>query len=181
VLYNFCSQRSCGTFPGSTLVLGTDGALYGTTTQGGTADCEQIGCGTIFRFAAGELTTLHTFQQTDGWVPNALTQTTRGYFVGTVYQGAESNSGTVFAISTGLKPFVTFVQSFAKVGQTGGVLGQGFTGATAVAFNGTPATFTVLSDTFLKTTIPQGATSGYVTVTTPTGVLTSNVPFRVIQ
>ena len=47
--------------------------------------------------------------------------------------------------------------------------------------NGVPANFTVTSGTFIKATVPEGATTGYVTVTTPTGVLTSNVPFHVIQ
>jgi hypothetical protein len=41
-------------------------------------------------------------------------------------------------------------------------------------------TFNVLSDTYLTATVPTDAITGYVTVTTPTGVLTSNVPFRVI-
>jgi hypothetical protein len=41
--------------------------------------------------------------------------------------------------------------------------------------------FTVVSDTFIKATVPPGATTGYVTVTTPSGTLTSNKPFIVIQ
>jgi hypothetical protein len=51
---------------------------------------------------------------------------------------------------------------------------------TSVSFNGTPATFTVESDTYLTATVPVGATTGSVTVTTPSGTLTSNVPFHVI-
>jgi uncharacterized protein (TIGR03437 family) len=66
------------------------------------------------------------------------------------------------------------------MGQTGGILGQGFTGTTSVALNGIQASFTVVSDTFINATVPAGATTGYVTVTTPTGTLTSNVPFHVI-
>jgi hypothetical protein len=66
-----------------------------------------------------------------------------------------------------------------KVGKTVEVLGQGFTGTTAVAFNGTAATFTAKSDTYLTTTVPSGATTGFVTVTTPSGTLTSNKQFRV--
>lgn len=89
--------------------------------------------------------------------------------------------GTLFRLSTGLGPFVTFVRAAGKVGQTGGTLGQGFTGTTSVAINGIQASFTVISDTFITATVPPGATTGYVTVTTPTGVLTSNVPFQVIQ
>jgi hypothetical protein len=91
-----------------------------------------------------------------------------------------SEEGTVFSVGMGLGPFVAFVQSAGGVGQTAGILGQGFTGTTSVSFNGTPATFTVASDTFLEATVPVGATTGYVTVTTPSGTLTSNVPFRVI-
>jgi hypothetical protein len=66
-----------------------------------------------------------------------------------------------------------------KVDKIVEILGQGFSGTTAVSFNGTPAAFNVISDTFLKATVPQGATTGPVTVTTPSGPLTSNVPYRV--
>jgi len=80
----------------------------------------------------------------------------------------------------GLRPFVAFVHSSGKVGQTGGILGQGFNGTTSVSLNGTPASFKVVSDSFIKAMVPAGATTGYVTVTTPSGTLTSNVPFQVI-
>jgi hypothetical protein len=60
------------------------------------------------------------------------------------------------------------------------ILGQGFTGTTKVSFKGISASFTVSSDTSLAATVPAGATTGYVTVTTPTGTINSNVPFRVI-
>jgi len=80
----------------------------------------------------------------------------------------------------GLQPFVTFIRTAGRVGQAAGILGQGLTGATSVSFNGIPATFTVPRDTFLIATVPSGATTGYVTVTTPSGTLTSNVQFHVI-
>ena len=46
---------------------------------------------------------------------------------------------------------------------------------------GSPMSFTVASDTFIKATVQSGAMTGYVTVTTPGGTLTSNVPFHVIH
>jgi hypothetical protein len=66
------------------------------------------------------------------------------------------------------------------VGKTIGIFGQGFTGTTGVSFNGTPANFRVAYDTYMTATVPSGATTGFVTVTTPSGKLTSNVLFRVI-
>src|SRR5262249_36490552 len=66
-----------------------------------------------------------------------------------------------------------------KVGHGVKILGQGFTGATAVSFNGTSASFVVVSDTFIQAVVPAHATSGLLTVTTPSGTLTSNRTFLV--
>jgi large repetitive protein len=59
-------------------------------------------------------------------------------------------------------------------------LGTNLTGATGVTFNGVEATaFTVVSRSLITATVPADATTGFVTVTTPGGTLTSNQPFRV--
>jgi hypothetical protein len=47
-----------------------------------------------------------------------------------------------------------------------------------MSVNGTAASFTVVSDTYLTAKVPAGATTGFVTVTTPSGTLTSNQVFR---
>lgn len=52
-------------------------------------------------------------------------------------------------------------------------------GTTGVFLNGIPASFTVVSDTFIQATVPAGANGGYVTVQTPSGTLTSNTISRV--
>jgi uncharacterized repeat protein (TIGR03803 family) len=199
-LHGFCSHPNCdgGPWPWGGLIQGTDGNFYGVTQMGG-VNCELFGkegCGTVFRITAGgTLTTLHRFDQfdlTDGAYPlGGLLQATDGVFYGTTYYGGSSANplcypvfigcGTVFSLDMGLGPFVSFVYGAGKVGQTGGILGQGFTGTTNVSLNEVSASFTVVSDTFLKATVPAGATTGYVTVTTPTGTLTSNVPFHVIE
>ena len=102
-------------------------------------------------------------------------------FYGTTTYGGTGKEGTIFSVGVGLGRFVAFVRAFGKVGQTGGMLGQGFTGTTSVMLNGIPANFKVVSDTYIRATVPSGAnTTGYVTVTTPSGVLTSNVPFYVV-
>lgn len=79
----------------------------------------------------------------------------------------------------GLGPFVQTVPTSGKVGTAVGILGTNLTGATSVAFNGTATTFTVVSSSFIKTTVPAGATTGTVQVVTPSETLSSNVPFRV--
>jgi uncharacterized protein (TIGR03437 family) len=67
------------------------------------------------------------------------------------------------------------------VGGIEGILGQGFKGTTSVLFNGVSASFKIVSNTLITATIPAGATSGFVTVTTPSGTLTSNMAFQVSQ
>jgi hypothetical protein len=71
------------------------------------------------------------------------------------------------------------VSAAGNVGETIEILGQGFKGTNAVSFNRIAATFTVISDTYLTAIVPKGATTGFVTVTTPKGKLTSNKKFRV--
>ena len=85
----------------------------------------------------------------------------------------------LFELDMGLGPFVSLLPTVAKEAKTVEFLGQGFTGATAVSFNHTPAAFDVVSDTYLTATVPSGATTGFVTVTTPGGTLTSSTKFLV--
>ncbi len=182
-LYNFCSTTKCGDggLPYAGLIQATDGNFYGTTQWGGTNLY-----GTVFGITGGgTLTTLHSFDGTDGSFPyGGMVQATDGSFYGTTSTGGTGgciySCGTVFSLSAGLVPFVAFVQSAGRNGETIGILGQGFTGTTAASFNGTPASFTVRRDTYVIATVPAGATTGYVTVTTPSGTLTSNVPFHVL-
>lgn len=65
------------------------------------------------------------------------------------------------------------------VGSTVRIEGTNLAAATAVAFAGTAAGFTVLSGTEISTTVPAGAASGPVTATTPGGTATSPVAFTV--
>jgi uncharacterized repeat protein (TIGR03803 family) len=188
-LYDFCSQANCtdGAHPYVALVQGTDGNLYGTTTAGGAninMSCNgNNGCGTVFKITpGGKLTTLYRFAgyPTDGAQPQAgLVQDTNGAFYGTTQLGGANNAGTVFSVSVGLGPFVVTERTSGAVGAAVNILGTDLTGATSVTFNGTPATFTVVSASLITTTVPTGATTGKVEVTTPSGTLSSNVPFRV--
>lgn len=177
-LYQFCSQSGCtdGSNPIAGLIQATDGNLYGTTSTGGAHPS-----GTIFRITlTGTLTTLHSFSGTDGSSPSgALVQGTDGNFYGTTTFGGPDHFGTVFRLSTGLAPFVETVPPYGKVGTAIRILGTNLTGASSVTFNGVAAAFTVVAASEITTTVPDGATTGTVRVTTPGGTLLSNVPFRV--
>ncbi|HEV2176545.1 MAG TPA: choice-of-anchor tandem repeat GloVer-containing protein [Terriglobia bacterium] len=181
-LYRFCSQINCddGQFPVAGLIQATDGNFYGATSLGGTT-----GVGTVFKVTiGGTLTTLHSFCPqrgcTDGRSPVALVQDTGGNFYGTTGGGGANGDGTVFSLSVGLGPFVKPQTTSGKVGASVKILGTNLTGATSVTFNGTAATFTVVSPSLITTTVPTGATTGTVQVVTPSGTLSSNVPFRVL-
>lgn len=193
VLYNFCTQVNCsdGANPYAPLMEGSDGTFYGTTTFGGASQINQVllGFGTVFRITpAGQFTTLHTFctgggDCADGAYPlDGLTQGTDGSFYGTTYGRSEcpGNCGTVFKLSMGLAPFVQASQDFGRIGRSVNILGNNLTGATSVSFNGVPATFKVLSNTFIRAMVPSCATSGRISVTTAAGTLSSNTDFHVM-
>ncbi len=68
-----------------------------------------------------------------------------------------------------------FAPGQGRIGDEITLTGAKFTGATEVAFNGKPATFTFVSDSELKTVVPAGTTPGFITVTTPVGTGHSTV------
>jgi uncharacterized repeat protein (TIGR03803 family) len=189
-LYRFCAQANCtdGAEPEAGLVRATDGNFYGTTMWGGQNNgcgSQGSGCGTVFKITpSGTRTTLYSFcAQTscaDGSLADALFQATNGTFYGSTYKGGSpSKNGTIFSLSMGLGPFAETLPTAGKVGESVMILGTNLRGTTAVSFDGAAATFTVVSSSEIKTTVPTGATTGTVTVTTPSGTLKSNVAFRV--
>ena len=171
------------------LVQASDGNLYGTNYLGGAN-----GAGFVFKITLkGVVTTLYNFCSqtgcTDGADPLAgLMQATNGNFYGTTVYGGDGSltcaqgipgCGAAFNLSVGLGPFVETRPTSGKVGAAVIILGNNLKGSTSVTFNGTPATFKVVSSTEIKTTVPSGATTGRVNVVTPSRTLTSNVNFRV--
>ena len=89
-----------------------------------------------------------------------------------------ATSSTNFVIGT--FAVTSFTPTSGEVGDVVKVAGTGFTGATAVAFGGVPATtFTVDSDTQISATVPAGAYTGSVSVTTSRGTAASDAHFVV--
>ncbi len=192
-LHTFCSQANCedGSQPNGSLIQATDGDLYGTTGKGGANCISSGGCGTIFKVTLqGNLTTLYSFcaqpSCADGEFPDTgLTQATSGIFYGGAANGSLVNQcdtftcGMIYSLSTGLGSFVETLPTSGKVGIKVAILGNNLKGTTSVTFNGVSAVFTVASNTHLTATVPTGATSGLVQVTTSGGVLKSNSKFVV--
>jgi len=179
-LHTFGRTGTDGSGPMAGLIQATDGDFYGTTEVGGAADK-----GTIFKItSARKLTTLHSFCSKsgcpDGNTPyTGLIQATDGEFYGTTPSGGPNGNGTVFSLSVDLGPFVETQTASGRVETAVTILGSNLTGSTSVTFNGTAATFTVVSASEITTTVPAGATTGFVEVTTPGGTLTSNKKFTV--
>jgi uncharacterized repeat protein (TIGR03803 family) len=93
-----------GYHPAAGLTLGTDGNLYGTTSDGGQGFNPPVGqgFGTIFQITPyGMLNSLYSFSGTNGANPQAeLTIGNHTTLYGTTYSGGSSNYGTVFRMSS---------------------------------------------------------------------------------
>jgi uncharacterized repeat protein (TIGR03803 family) len=175
-LYRFCSQLNCtdGYATEAGLVQDINGNFYGTLYYGG--DHAE---GTVFKITpSGTLTTLYSLCSqggnscTDGAHPQAgVVQATNGKFYGNTGYGGAYGFGTIYRLSVGLGPFVATQPTSGEVGKAVKILGTNLTGATSVTFNGTAATFTVVSKSLITTTVPLGATTGKVKVVTPTRTL----------
>jgi uncharacterized repeat protein (TIGR03803 family) len=128
-------------------VQGTDGFLYGATVQGGA-----LVLGMIYRIApdGSNYSDLHDFDETDGEGANAaLAQNTNGIIYGTTNLGGSQSDGVFFSLNENLGPHVNLSPSVGKAKAVIQILGQGLSGATQVQFNGTPATFTAVSNTYV--------------------------------
>jgi hypothetical protein len=168
------------------LTLASDGNFYGNTQGGENAS-------TVFEVTPkGEVTILNTFGTSaldSGWYPlGSLFQGTNGTLYGTTAFGNSvgdcnpygAGYGTIYGVS-GLPALVETAPLAGPVGQSVIILGNVLTGSTSVTFNDVEAKFTVESDTYIKATVPSGATTGVVSVVTPSGTLNSNPQFVVAK
>ena len=174
-LYKFCSQPNCtdGAYPEASLVLGSDGNFYGTTSAGGSDSLYLSGAGTVFKMTpTGTVTTLYSFCSqgtcSDGAGPNGLMEGTDGNFYGTTYVGgANGNSGTVFKITP--RGALTTLYSFGSLpdGADGYLPSGGVVQGTDGNFYGTTSSGGTGLDT----------TAGTIFKITPSGMLTTLYSF----
>jgi large repetitive protein len=91
--------------------------------------------------------------------------------------GGTAQSATNFTVSA--PTISSFNPTAGAVGTEVNIFGANFTGATAVRFNGTSALFDVMADDQIDADVPPGATSGPITVVTPSGSVVSAGNFTV--
>ena len=91
-----------------------------------------------------------------------------------------AGNNTVGRITTNVTPNISHLTPTSGTpGTTVIIPGRNLSDATAVAFNGTQSTIVSENAQQIVTTVPTGATTGPVTVSTPAGTATSTGTFTV--
>ncbi len=129
ILHSFIGGNGEGAGPYGALLLGNDGAFYGTTNAGGTG-----GYGTIYRLSSDgkTFTTIHTFTgpNGDGSHPQStLIKAGNGDFYGTTAGGSGGDQGSLFKLSFPKAPAFTAL-SITRTATTVTIIYSGTPGAT---------------------------------------------------
>jgi uncharacterized repeat protein (TIGR03803 family) len=180
VLYSFPNQTD-GAYPSLPLTQGPDGLLYGAATDCAGGGCAQAGLFDITTKGVYKNLYLYPLVCSNCGQPEApLLLSTNGKFYSTTEQGG-TGVGSFYSLSNNYKPFISLVN--VKSGAEGaqvGILGQGFSSKSVVEFGGTKATTTKLTGTtYILATVPTGALTGDVTVTTGSTVLSTTASYKI--
>jgi hypothetical protein len=134
---------------------------------------------------SGKYTTLFTFSNiiTYGACGCSLVQADDGIIYGTATGGGPTNGGVIFALDAGLPKPAPRAQHFSPssgaVGTEVLLWGSQLLNPT-VTFSGVPATSVTSSGpNYVLATVPAGASTGPITVTTPGGSVTTRANFTV--
>ncbi len=186
VLHNFNQATDKGAYPTHVLTLAPKGNLYGVLTD---YNAGGLGPASLFRittkgaytdlYSDGDVCRTNAVAANGCLLSSPLALDPSGAFYGTAQQGGSEGRGVFYRLNANVQPFVGLEVPLGKPGSAVGILGRNLKTATAVSFNGIAASFTIDGYGYIKATVPGGATSGYVTVTMPSGTLQSNAPFTV--
>jgi uncharacterized repeat protein (TIGR03803 family) len=166
----------CGKAVVNSLIEASDGKLYGTIQ--GTSVLFSLTKSGDYRVVFNTTNGL-----TQGVCQCTLVQGSDGIIYGTAVGGGPSNFGVIFALDAGLPAPKPRAQEFTpKAGAVGGqvqIWGQNLLAA-SVQFDGVAATQVSNSGpNYVLATVPVGATTGPITVTTPGGTVTTKAKFTV--
>jgi hypothetical protein len=176
-LHDVATFPATGMIRPASLMQAADGNLYGTTPTN-----------YIFSYnlATKQLSTV--YQMTpgggQGQCPCQLIEGMDGNLYGITGAGGPAPGvGVIFSLDIGLpKPLPAISAAYPPSGAVGKQVilwGNYLLGATSVKFNGTPATYLGTSVRSLTATVPKGATTGPITVTTGNGSFTTTTNFTV--
>jgi uncharacterized repeat protein (TIGR03803 family) len=194
-----------GISPGAGLLQATSGLFYGSTEYGGTGNASVVYSlnESLAPFASLVSTTgkegakigilgqgfaASSVVKFGGTQATTVTRTGTTYITATVPSGAVTGTVTVTTGATKLTTPQTFkvtptLGSFTPpsgpVGTVVTISGTGLTQTTKVTFNKISASFTVVSDIEITATVPTGATTGKIAITTKGGSATSTTNFTV--
>ncbi len=145
-------------------VVGDNVTIFGSAFIG-TTDVQFNGTSATF--------TIDSYSQITATVPS---NSSTGVITVTTTSGSD-NSATNYTV---LPNVTSFTPTSGVIGSSVNISGTTFTAATDVDFNGTAATFTVVSDVLIQATVPNGASTGPISVTTPDGIDYSATDFTVL-
>ena len=181
LFHNF-AEPTDGSYSYTAMVQATDGNFYGTTNK-----YLQLTDAIYKLTSKGVFSIVHQFDGTGSTLgtglANGLVQNTNGVFYGATNASIPgvSGNGTLYTLDIGAKPFAKLAATSGLVGDSIGIFGQGFDGSTVVKFDGVLASGVVHEGTaYITATIPAGALTGAVTVTTGATTLTGSQPFLVL-
>jgi uncharacterized repeat protein (TIGR03803 family) len=208
VLYNFADSSATGYNPSSPLKQSTNGKFYGDAYYGGEFSTCNCGVLYSFDMKLGAFVSLESSAGKEGAKIGILGQgfgassvvkfagvqatsivrSGTTFITATVPAAALTGKVTVTTGATTLTSAQTFKVTPAitaldpasgPVGTAVNIAGTGLMQATKVTFNGKSASFKVISDTEITATVPTGATTGKIGVTTKGGTATSTGSFTV--
>jgi uncharacterized repeat protein (TIGR03803 family) len=207
VLFSFTGGNApSGSFPNTVLAEDTNGLFYGVTAYGGGSDSDgtfyvldnglapfvslQTTSGKIGTKVGilGQGFTGSSVVKFGGVPASTITVSGSAFITATVPAGALTGSLTVTNGSTTLSssqafhvlPTITgFTPPSGPVGTPVTITGTGLTQTTKVAFGSKAAAFTVNSDIQLTATVPAGATTATIHITTKGGKVVSKTKFTV--
>src|SRR6204780_818328 len=180
VLYSFPNQTD-GAYPTLPLTQGPNGLLFGAATDCAGGGCSQAGLFDITTKGAYKNLYLYPLVCSNCGQPEApLLLSTDGTFYSTTEQGG-TGVGSFYSLNNGYSPFISLVNvTSGAEGAQVGILGQGFSSSSVVKFGGTEATTTKLTGTtYILATVPAGALTGDISVTTGSTVLSTTASYKI--